>query len=56
MEPVVGSVAWSSYQGAKTETVVIQSIKVQKKMLEFEIVAGTKIGKVSVPLPTLPKK
>ncbi len=55
-EPMLGSVAWSSHQNTNTETVEIKSIKVRKNMLEFEIVAGTKIGKVSVPLPTLPKK
>jgi hypothetical protein len=55
-EPKLGSVAWSSHQNTNTETVEIKSIKVRKNMLEFEIVAGTKIGKVSVPLPTLPKK
>lgn len=53
--PRTGSVEWTAYQGDGSGTVSIQSIKASKQELTFEVLAGDKLGKVKVPLPTFEK-
>lgn len=55
--PLVGSVVWSpAQQTTESKTIKIEALKVVKKMIEFQILTGDQVGRVSVPLPKLPKK